>query len=148
MRNHAWPNLLCILPRCTGLLHWETPSVVSAAPALPASQSAAYFHLAITPQTRYCLQQDCQEMQRPLFAPPDLAILIKTLLVPEPLYQPHAHLRYESCASVPFSVISANANAALLCKSTLSDHARVDRALSGSPWKKSVSARSGQKLAI
>ena len=39
---------------------------------------------------------------------------------------------------IPFSVISANANAADLCKSTLSENANVDKARSGSPSKKLV----------
>lgn len=49
---------------------------------------------------------------------------------------------------LPFSVISANANAADRCKSTLSENARVERARSGSPSKKLVSLRSvkGQSL--
>lgn len=41
-----------------------------------------------------------------------------------------------------FSVISANASAALLCRSTLSLKERVDNALRGSPVKKLVSERS------
>jgi hypothetical protein len=43
---------------------------------------------------------------------------------------------------VTFSVISANASAALLCRSTFSEYERVDNALNGSPVKKFVSARS------
>lgn len=42
----------------------------------------------------------------------------------------------------PFSVISANASAADLCKSTLSEYARVDSARKGWPSKKFVWLRS------
>lgn len=41
-----------------------------------------------------------------------------------------------------FSVISANAKAALRCKSTLSENERVVRAESGAPEKKLVVVRS------
>lgn len=41
-----------------------------------------------------------------------------------------------------FSVISANASAALRCRSTLSEKERVVRAVRGDPWKKLVVVRS------
>jgi hypothetical protein len=44
-----------------------------------------------------------------------------------------------------FSVISANARAALRCKSTFSEYERVERARRGSPVKKLVSDRSVDK---
>lgn len=49
---------------------------------------------------------------------------------------------------VPFSVISAKAKAADLCKSTLSEYASVERARRGSPSKKFVLLRSVQSVSI
>lgn len=44
-----------------------------------------------------------------------------------------------------FSVISANASAALRWRSTLSEKESVVRAVRGDPWKKLVVVRSGRK---
>lgn len=49
---------------------------------------------------------------------------------------------YHHNNTLPFSVISANASAADLCKSTLSEYAKVVRAWRGSPRKKLVRLRS------
>lgn len=58
-------------------------------------------------------------------------------------------MQMELCGKVvPFSVISAKAKAADLCKSTLSEYASVERARRGSPSKKFVLLRSVQSVSI